>query len=81
MEEAKRKGPQKGIQKGPRGTNGHPPIRGILSGFTKPFSRVKSATGNWSGSVDSKVQEILEEGILDCVQKPFTYEQLQKKTS
>lgn len=30
-------------------------------------------------SVDSKVQETLEDGILDCIPKPFTYEQLQEK--
>ena len=30
-------------------------------------------------SVDSKVQEILAEGILDCIPKPFTYENLQEK--
>lgn len=30
-------------------------------------------------SVESKVQEILAAGILDCIQKPFTYEQLQLK--
>ena len=30
-------------------------------------------------SVDIKVQEILADGILDCIQKPFTYEQLQEK--
>ncbi|WP_323844628.1 PAS domain S-box protein [Microbulbifer magnicolonia] len=30
-------------------------------------------------SVDSKVQEILADGILDCIQKPFTYEKLQEK--
>lgn len=30
-------------------------------------------------SLDSKMQEIMADGILDCIQKPFTYEQLQEK--
>lgn len=30
-------------------------------------------------SVDSKVQEVISEGVLDCIQKPFTYERLSKK--
>ncbi|MFA0810080.1 hybrid sensor histidine kinase/response regulator [Microbulbifer epialgicus] len=30
-------------------------------------------------SVDSKVQEVITDGVLDCIQKPFTYEQLSKK--
>ncbi|WP_231757560.1 hybrid sensor histidine kinase/response regulator [Microbulbifer elongatus] len=32
-------------------------------------------------SVESKVQEILAEGILDCIKKPFTYDQLEQKIS
>ncbi|MFD1216450.1 hybrid sensor histidine kinase/response regulator [Microbulbifer celer] len=32
-------------------------------------------------SVESKVQEILKAGILDCIKKPFTYDQLQAKIS
>ncbi|MCK7597051.1 PAS domain S-box protein [Microbulbifer sp. CAU 1566] len=32
-------------------------------------------------SVESKVQEILADGILDCIKKPFTYDQLQQKIS
>ncbi|MFS1523403.1 response regulator [Microbulbifer sp. 2304DJ12-6] len=30
-------------------------------------------------SVDSKVQEVIAEGVLDCIQKPFTYDRLSKK--
>jgi len=30
-------------------------------------------------SVDSKVQEVIADGVLDCIQKPFTYERLSKK--
>ncbi|WP_406827841.1 PAS domain S-box protein [Microbulbifer sp. ARAS458-1] len=32
-------------------------------------------------SVESKVQEILADGILDCIKKPFTYDQLEQKIS
>ncbi|WP_295801384.1 PAS domain S-box protein [uncultured Microbulbifer sp.] len=32
-------------------------------------------------SVESKVQDIVADGILDCVKKPFTYDQLQRKIS
>ncbi|WP_105104319.1 hybrid sensor histidine kinase/response regulator [Microbulbifer pacificus] len=32
-------------------------------------------------SVESKVQDILADGILDCIRKPFTYDQLQRKIS
>ena len=32
-------------------------------------------------SVESKVQSIVADGILDCIKKPFTYEQLQRKIS
>ncbi|WP_250461048.1 hybrid sensor histidine kinase/response regulator [Microbulbifer litoralis] len=41
-----------------------------------PDIRAMLSTGY---SVDSKVQEILADGILDCIPKPFTYEQLQEK--
>ncbi|MGL6161070.1 hybrid sensor histidine kinase/response regulator [Microbulbifer sp.] len=41
-----------------------------------PEIRAILATGY---SMESKVQEILADGILDCIQKPFTYEQLQQK--
>nr|WP_010130912.1 PAS domain-containing sensor histidine kinase [Microbulbifer agarilyticus] len=30
-------------------------------------------------SVESKVQELLADGILDCIKKPFTYEQLEQR--
>ncbi|WP_226648635.1 PAS domain S-box protein [Microbulbifer variabilis] len=30
-------------------------------------------------SVDSKVQEVIADGVLDCIQKPFTYDRLSKK--
>ena len=30
-------------------------------------------------SVESKVQDIVADGILDCIKKPFTYDQLQRK--
>lgn len=32
-------------------------------------------------SVESKVQDILADGILDCIRKPFTYDQLREKIS
>ena len=32
-------------------------------------------------SVESKVQEILADGILDCIKKPFTYDQLEQRIS
>ncbi|WP_444909992.1 response regulator [Microbulbifer sp. TRSA005] len=30
-------------------------------------------------SVDSKVQEVIKDGVLDCIQKPFTYDRLSNK--
>ena len=41
-----------------------------------PDIKAMLATGY---SVESKVQEIVEDGILDCLKKPFTYDQLQRK--
>ncbi|WP_239692684.1 hybrid sensor histidine kinase/response regulator [Microbulbifer mangrovi] len=41
-----------------------------------PEIKAMLATGY---SVESKVQEIVEDGILDCLKKPFTYDQLQRK--
>ncbi|MCX2834421.1 hybrid sensor histidine kinase/response regulator [Microbulbifer thermotolerans] len=47
----------------------------ILKGINPEIKAILS-TGY---SVDSKVQETLTDGILDYIQKPFTYEQLQEK--
>ena len=41
-----------------------------------PDIKAMLATGY---SVESKVKEIVADGILDCLRKPFTYDQLQKK--
>ncbi|WP_299592335.1 PAS domain-containing sensor histidine kinase [uncultured Microbulbifer sp.] len=41
-----------------------------------PSIKAMLATGY---SVESKVQEIVADGILACLKKPFTYDQLQKK--
>lgn len=41
-----------------------------------PDIKAMLATGY---SVESKVQEIVEDGILVCLKKPFTYDQLQRK--
>ncbi|MEW5248760.1 hybrid sensor histidine kinase/response regulator [Microbulbifer sp. 2201CG32-9] len=49
------------------------------------FSRLKDLNPNIKAilstgySLDSQLQEVLADGILDCIQKPFTYEQLQER--
>lgn len=50
-----------------------------LFAFLKRINPEVKAILSTGYSVDSKVQEILAAGILDCIQKPFTYEQLQEK--
>ncbi|WP_346836661.1 PAS domain S-box protein [Microbulbifer sp. SAOS-129_SWC] len=50
-----------------------------LFAFLKRINPEIKAVLSTGYSVDSKVQGILADGILDCIQKPFTYEQLQEK--
>jgi len=50
-----------------------------LFAFLKRINPEIKAILSTGYAVDSKVQEILSDGILDCIQKPFTYEKLQEK--
>ncbi|MCO1333329.1 response regulator [Microbulbifer sp. OS29] len=50
-----------------------------LFAFLKRINPNVKAILSTGYSVDSKVQEVIAEGVLDCIQKPFTFERLTKK--
>ncbi|WP_444944538.1 PAS domain S-box protein [Microbulbifer sp. ZKSA006] len=50
-----------------------------LFAFLKRINPQVKAILSTGYSVDSKVQEVISDGVLDCIQKPFTFEHLSKK--
>ncbi|WP_444896735.1 hybrid sensor histidine kinase/response regulator [Microbulbifer sp. SSSA005] len=50
-----------------------------LFAFLKRINPEVKAILSTGYSVDSKVQEVISDGVLDCIQKPFTFEHLSKK--
>ncbi|GAB2883833.1 PAS domain S-box protein [Microbulbifer echini] len=50
-----------------------------LFAFLRRINPMVKAILSTGYSVDSKVQKVIADGVLDCIQKPFTYDRLSKK--